>query len=86
MVAPKTKSIKKSFKKISKCPHATQEYYAAGMCKNCYHAKGRTKLAAKCDHPERALYAKGQCRNCYLSIYHKAKRIDMKKKSSSGTI
>lgn len=48
------------------------------MCKNCYHAKGRTKLATKCEHKDRALYAKGVCKNCYLSIYHKKKRKNKK--------
>ena len=32
-------------KKIINCSHVTEEYYAKGMCKNCYHNKGRTKLA-----------------------------------------
>lgn len=79
-----TKKIKKSSKVISKCPHSTSEYYAAGMCKNCYHAKGRTKLASKCAHNDRQLYAKGICRNCYLSIYHKAKRVYKRKSNKKG--
>jgi len=45
------------------------------MCKNCYHAKGRTKRAHLCPHKERVLYAKGVCKNCYLSSYHKTKRF-----------
>lgn len=49
-------------------------YYANGMCKNCYHTKGRTKKAHKCPHSDRPLYAKGICKNCYLSVYHKSKR------------
>lgn len=44
------------------------------MCKNCYHAKGRTKLATECIHKDRLLYARGICKNCYLSDYHKQKR------------
>jgi hypothetical protein len=59
---------------ITKCTHSAQEYYANGMCKNCYHAKGRTKKATKCPHYDRPLYAKGICKNCYLSTYHKGKR------------
>ena len=59
---------------ISKCGHDDEAYYANGMCKNCYHAKGRTKKASKCEHKDRTLYAKGICKNCYLSIYHKKKR------------
>lgn len=64
---------------ISKCTHAAQQYYANGMCKNCYHAKGRTKKAQECTHHDRPLYAKGVCKNCYLSIYHKDKRLEKKK-------
>jgi hypothetical protein len=45
------------------------------MCKNCYHAKGRTKKAYLCKHNERTLYAKGVCKNCYLSSYHRVKRV-----------
>ena len=65
-------------KNITKCGHKSESYYANGMCKNCYHARGRTKKAFNCDHSERVLYAKGLCKNCYLSIYHKHKRM-MKK-------
>lgn len=49
------------------------------MCKNCYHAKGRTKKATKCPHSDRPLYAKGICKNCYLSTYHKDKRQEKRK-------
>ena len=65
-------------KEIKNCPHAEKTYYANGMCKNCYHAKGRKKLATTCGHGDRVLYAKGMCKNCYLSKYHKNKRIDNK--------
>ena len=68
------KSSQKHRKIITKCAHKSEQYYANGMCKNCYHSKGRTKLASKCDHTNRSLYAKGVCKNCYLSIYHKKKR------------
>jgi hypothetical protein len=42
--------LKKHRKVISKCPHMTKTYYANGMCKNCYHSKGRKKLATQCQH------------------------------------
>lgn len=75
----KTGSVSQKHRKIiSKCVHTSEQYYANGMCKNCYHAKGRTKLATKCEHHDRALYAKGVCKNCYLSIYHKKKRSSKK--------
>ena len=67
-------------KVISKCPHTDKTYYANGMCKNCYHAKGRKKKGTTCGHEDRVLYAKGMCKNCYLSKYHKTKRIDNKSK------
>jgi hypothetical protein len=49
-------------------------FYAKGMCKNCYHSRGREKLADKCPHTERANYAHGVCKNCYLSAYHRERR------------
>lgn len=77
-IVPKTKSISKLSKhrkNISKCGHTVESYYANGMCKNCYHAKGRTKKAHLCGHNDRTLYAKGVCKNCYLSSYHKEKKF-----------
>lgn len=60
------------------CPHTTLPFYAKGMCKNCYHSKGRIKLADKCSHVDRANYAHGVCRNCYLSAYHRDRRAQLK--------
>lgn len=56
---------------ITHCPHTTLPFYAKGMCKNCYHHRGRAKLADKCLHTDRANYAHGVCKNCYFSAYHK---------------
>jgi hypothetical protein len=81
-VAPKSKAIQKHRKNISKCGHQAESYYANGMCKNCYHAKGRTKKASLCPHKDRTLYAKGVCKNCYLSSYHKIKRSHEKHSSN----
>jgi hypothetical protein len=68
----KLKAVSSKHRKdISKCGHSSESYYANGMCKNCYHAKGRTKKADECKHHDRVLYAKGVCKNCYLSDYHK---------------
>lgn len=47
-----------------------EHYYASGMCKNCYHSKGRNKMAEKCEHTDRKLYARGVCKACYLREYH----------------
>lgn len=59
---------------ITKCPHVDGVYYASGMCKNCYHSKGRNKLATKCEHTDRKLYARGICKACYLREYHNRTR------------
>jgi hypothetical protein len=70
-----SKLITKHRKKITMCAHKTQEYYAKGMCKNCYHNKGkRSKKATKCDHQDRDHYAKGLCKNCYLHFFHIKKK------------
>jgi len=62
-------------KVITLCPHIDQEYYAKGMCRNCYHNRGkRTKKASKCLHTDRDHYAKGLCKNCYLHFFHIKKK------------
>mmetsp|Transcript_12714 Transcript_12714/g.14316 ORF Transcript_12714/g.14316 Transcript_12714/m.14316 type:complete len:152 (+) Transcript_12714:392-847(+) len=71
----KSTLLTKHRKKITKCSHKTLEYYAKGMCKNCYHNKGiRSKKASNCDHKERDHYAKGLCKNCYLHFFHIKKK------------
>jgi hypothetical protein len=40
------------------------------MCHNCYHRKGKTKMADACGHPERSHYSSGMCQNCYLAKYY----------------
>jgi hypothetical protein len=70
-----SKLITRHRKKITMCVHKTQEYYAKGMCKNCYHNKGkRSKKATKWDHQDRDHYAKGLCKNCYLHFFHIKKK------------
>ena len=66
--------LTKHRKVISKCKHTRLEYYANGMCKNCYHKGGRKKKATGCPHQDKLHYAKGMCKNCYLHRYHKTKR------------
>jgi hypothetical protein len=67
--------LTKHRKKITKCEHTHLEYYAKGMCKNCYHNKGkRSKKATKCEHKDRDHYAKGLCKNCYLHFFHIKKK------------
>ena len=79
----KSQLLTKHRKKITKCPHRDLEYYAKGMCKNCYHNKGkRSKKASKCDHLDRDHYAKGLCKNCYLHFFHIKKKM---RKASAST-
>ena len=67
--------LTKHRKRITKCPHKNHEYYAKGMCKNCYHNKGtRSKKASACEHKTRDHYAKGLCKNCYLHFFHIKKK------------
>ena len=71
----KSKLLTKHRKTITKCAHKSLEYYAKGMCKNCYHNKGkRSKKATKCAHLNRDHYAKGLCKNCYLHFFHIKKK------------
>lgn len=61
-------------KKITECPHTSEAFYSKGMCRNCYHAKGRKKPSSKCEHTSRPNYALGLCKNCYLKKYHRDRR------------
>ena len=58
----------KQKRKVTLCEHTHEEYYSKGLCKNCYHRKGRVKLASLCPHPQRKLYARGVCKGCYLKL------------------
>lgn len=68
-----TKRIKKT-KKITACPHTSKPFYSKGMCRNCYHARGRKKPANQCEHSSRPNYALGLCKNCYLKKYHEDRK------------
>jgi hypothetical protein len=52
-----------------------EPFYSKGMCRNCYHARGRKKPSQNCDHINRPNYALGLCKNCYLKQYHKERRV-----------
>jgi len=71
-----SKSSLRKKKVVTSCEHVDREYYARGMCKNCYHKKGRTKPAICC--PEKAMYSKNLCQNCYMKHYGKEKRKETK--------
>jgi hypothetical protein len=71
----KVKFYPKHRKLITNCSHWNQEYYAKGMCKNCYHNKGqKSKKAFMCPHSSKSHYARGLCKNCYLYHYHQNKK------------
>lgn len=52
------------------CPHRDKKHYAKNMCHNCYHRKGKTKLATDCEHTDKPHYSNGKCQNCYLAEYY----------------
>lgn len=81
----KFKNLTKHKKLISKCPHQDGEYYANGMCRNCYHSNGRKKAAFVCLHTGRLHYAKGLCKNCYLRLYHKKNTCGQKRQRRRNT-
>jgi hypothetical protein len=65
-------SFQRKKKVITDCEHHDREFYAKGMCKNCYHKYGRNKPANCC--PNKKMYALGLCQNCYMKHYGKEKR------------
>ena len=68
------------------CPHKDRKHYAKGMCNNCYHKKGRKKLAQNCPHKDRPLYARGKCQFCYLHQYHKTRVVIHRRTKKYKTI
>ena len=66
---------KRAVRQVTNCPHTDRKYYCKGMCLNCYHSKGRVKLANACEHTDRKLYARGVCKACYLRLFQKPKAV-----------
>ena len=52
------------------CTHRDKKHYAKNMCHNCYHRKGKTKLATDCEHTDKPHYSNGKCQSCYLAEYY----------------
>ena len=69
-------SSQRKKKEITNCEHVDRDFYAKGMCKNCYHKKGRTKPASCC--PDKKMYSLNLCQNCYMKRYGKEKRKENK--------
>lgn len=68
-------------REILKCPHTDRKHYAKNMCHNCYHRKGKTKMATKCGHTDRSHYSSGMCQNCYLAKYYLKRKEKAKAKA-----
>lgn len=62
------------------CEHKDAKMYAHGLCRNCYHTKGRQKLATECPHTDRKMYARKVCKACYLRVFHRGVFKDEKKR------
>jgi hypothetical protein len=70
----KKRTYRKIVSQITECEHKDAQFYSKGLCKNCYHKRGRVKLATGCQHKERKLYARFVCKGCYLRIYHRGNK------------
>lgn len=82
--APSGKNLNQRKRRlINKCPHTDRKHYAKNMCHNCYHRKGKTKMATVCGHTERSHYSSGMCQNCYLAKYYIKRKDKMAQKGTS---
>jgi len=77
--------VKRTRRAISKCPHTNRKHYAKNMCQNCYHRKGKTKMATACGHPEKSHYSSGMCQNCYLAKYYLKRKAKKAQKLLEAT-
>ena len=53
------------------------------MCHNCYHRKGKTKMAYACGHTNKSHYSSGMCQNCYLAKYYIKRKNKMEEKAKA---
>ena len=63
------------------CPHLDKKHYAKNMCHNCYHRKGKSKMATACSHTNKPHYSVGLCQNCYLAQYYLKRKKKNEEKS-----
>lgn len=70
-------------REIFKCPHTDKVHYAKNMCHNCYHRKGKTKMAHACGHTDRSHYSSGMCQNCYLAKYYLKRKSKQEEKAKA---
>ena len=66
---------------IIKCPHTDKKPYAKGMCHNCYHKRGKSKMASACGHTTKPHYSNGLCQNCYLAQYYQKRKAKQQLKA-----
>jgi hypothetical protein len=70
-------------REIFKCPHTDRKHYAKNMCHNCYHRKGKSKMAYACGHTTKSHYSSGMCQNCYLAKYYIKRKNKMEEKAKT---
>lgn len=66
------------------CPHLDKKHYAKNMCHNCYHRKGKSRMADACEHTTRPHYSNGLCQSCYLAQYYLKRKIKMAEKQQKA--
>lgn len=66
---------------LVKCPHTDKKPYAKGMCHNCYHKRGKSKMAHACGHTTKPHYSNGLCQNCYLAQYYQKRKAKQQQKA-----
>ena len=69
-------------REIYACPHTDRKHYAKNMCHNCYHRKGKTKMATTCGHTNKSHYSNGMCQNCYLAKYYIKRKAKLEEKKA----
>jgi hypothetical protein len=62
------------------CTHLDKKHYAKNMCHQCYHRKGKSRMADACDHTTKSHYSNGLCQGCYLSQYYMKRKKKLKEK------
>lgn len=83
IVEVKEVSGQRKRREIFKCPHTDRKHYAKNMCHNCYHRKGKTKMAYACGHTNKSHYSSGMCQNCYLAKYYIKRKNKMEEKAKA---
>jgi hypothetical protein len=43
------------------CTHIDKKHYSKNMCHQCYHRKGKSRMADACEHTNKSHYSNGLC-------------------------